>query len=217
LILGVLAGGLLVIGAGDGQPGGATVLLSNYDAGEIGIAEDIRLPRDARKLTQLSSFLISIGDEVDDFVEVFVNNYLVFKSEDKIFRLGDERVAERLNTKFIRLGRGNPISKTASVKKHLRAGKNIIMAQLVNSRLGDCEMTLSMSVNGQVLEGFPRHYPDAIDLQQFETADPKKDGIRPRLASQLRELAKGRSNPAENLSDATEAICSRRFFVFELH
>jgi hypothetical protein len=213
VVLGVVAGWLLTVFGGDGRPVGAAIELAAYSPGEFGVVEAIRLPREARKLNQLKSFFISMEDKIDDFAEVFVNNYLAYRSEDKVFFRGED---DWLNAKFVRAARFNPTSKTASIRKYLQVGLNVVMIQLINSRLGDCEMTVSMSANGSVLEGFPRRYPDRADLHQFVSADHGQIETRRRLARRLRALAKGGSDYTEDLSDSTEAICSRRFFIFNL-
>jgi hypothetical protein len=52
---------------------------------DLGIIESIQLPEDARTLSEINSFTISLSS-VDDFSIVFVNNYLVLTGE---WRNGD--------------------------------------------------------------------------------------------------------------------------------
>ena len=61
---------------------------------------------------------------------------------------------------FKRKNRVNQTFRRYDVSEYLKPGLNTIVFQLFNSRLGGCHTRGSIVVNNEVLEGFPRYFPE---------------------------------------------------------
>jgi hypothetical protein len=217
LAAGTLTGFVLTELGGEGHPANNTFRDTRHRSikfpAEI---EQVRLPVGARHRRDIKSFLISLEETIDDFAQVFVNDYLLFTSEGDIFFRGvnkDEKNPPDIDLTewFKRKNRVNQTFRRYDVSEYLKPGLNTIVFQLFNSRLGGCHTRGSIVVNNEVLEGFPRYFPETRFPGVTRLLSDRFDVV-------IRDsIAKKSDDYTRNISEETDAVCARRIFAFTLY
>jgi hypothetical protein len=176
----------------------------------IGVLHRLQLPKDVVNRNDIRSFEIQAPD-ADDFIRVYVNNYLVAINEHPDFVISDSAEPDSQLLKKYIINRKQPTSgpkkdpkdQRKSVDLYLRDGLNYIVVEVENT-LGPCDGGYKFFVNSQELKDYPSSVPY-----------PQK---QPNETSDLLLLNEDNSNeiPAYQPVDIQYAICSRRIYEFEL-
>jgi hypothetical protein len=136
--------------------------LRPQDAREIdglGQIEAIRLPAEARRLADLTSFVINLPG-ADDYGKVYFNNYLVLSTENPtslFYNINNPDAAKKVAIDYG--AKRNLITTSADVASRIVSQWNYIVVENENSALGGCVTSVDITVNGQRLERFPRSFP----------------------------------------------------------
>ncbi|MDE8762599.1 hypothetical protein PZB21_25845 [Rhizobium sp. CBK13] len=169
------------------------------DGGSIGVIESLRMPIGARSKADINTFQIENAGG-DDYARVFVNNYLVLSDENpnKIFYFPAAGILnEKKRKKFLEMAvdRRENTSGVTDVTAYLKQGYNYIIVENENSTLGACSTGISISVNGQKLEGFPKSIPVRFTTEAAV--------LNSELVRRYKEV---------HLPHLSNALCARRIF-----
>jgi hypothetical protein len=166
-----------------------------------GFVQSVRLPIRARSINELSSFEVEMNG-ADDFARVYVNNYLVISTENpnSILLFTPESDPQQQMMTRLAVKRNIPLPGRKDVVGLLRKGVNTIVFENENSIFGTCSAAIVLFANGQRLERFPVRVP--IGLY------PERASAFP---SAIELFERTRAAPS-----ATDILCARRVFVFEL-
>ncbi|AUW47172.1 hypothetical protein [Rhizobium leguminosarum] len=174
------------------------------DGGYLGEIETLRMPIGARTKDDISTFKIENGGG-DDYVRIYVNNYLVLSDEspERLFYMTAPGAQnEEVRKKFLEMAvdRREYRLGAVDIAPFLRSGYNYIVFENENSTLGACSTGVMMSVNEQKLEGFPKQIPARFTAE----------------ASVLNASLVKRAKEA-GLPHLNNALCARRVFSIYLY
>lgn len=164
---------------------------------KIGVLHYLSLPKGVVSRSDIQSFEINIPS-ADDFVRVFVNNYLVASNENPESLIHftnldeDIRKEAKLFLQKFAINRGHSLENIRA-DFYLHDGLNHIVIELENGDWGFCNTRYDIRVNGVILQG----YPSAVPYPQ-------------NLPNEMSELL------GPTIHGWNNAICSRRIFQFTL-
>jgi hypothetical protein len=165
----------------------------------LGQIETIRFPVGARRISELTSLLMTMPS-ADDFGKVFLNNYIVLSTEsaDNVYYfLRSSELAKKVSSQY---GVRRNLSLTSrDVVDLVVPGWNFVVLEIENSFWGTCNSSIDIVVNGQRLERFPRNFP--------RNRYPEKSVLDQGLVNQFNKVEAG---------SMIDALCSRRILAFYL-